>query len=139
VWWIKLTHVGFRAHVKIASRIVSYRTYESRLLRWTSSSDNGTDPLDSEQYRTKFMSLCLTVCVLTRGRLRSQSRAASANPRQQSKQWVDWSWVNGSNGSVFWIGHVYRSSVSVDTLSPITHLHIHLKLVVKATFVVGDN
>jgi len=22
VWWIKLTHVGFRAHVKIASRIV---------------------------------------------------------------------------------------------------------------------
>jgi len=25
VRWIKLTHVGFRAHVKIASRIVSYR------------------------------------------------------------------------------------------------------------------
>ena len=25
VWYIKLTHVGFRAHVKIASKIVSYR------------------------------------------------------------------------------------------------------------------
>jgi len=27
VLWIKLTYVGFRAHVKIASRIVSYRVH----------------------------------------------------------------------------------------------------------------
>ena len=30
VRWTKLTHVGFRAHVKIASRIVSYRIVLSR-------------------------------------------------------------------------------------------------------------
>jgi len=53
----------------------------------------------------------------------------------QSKQWVDGSWVNGSNGSVFLDGS-YGSWV--DALSPMTHLYIYRKHVVKATFVVGD-
>ena len=46
---------------------------------------------------------------------------------------------HGSNGSVFWItagmGHMGR----LDAVSFMTHLHIYLKHVVKATFVVGDN
>ena len=54
----------------------------------------------------------------------------------QSKQWVDGSWVNGSNGPVF-LDRSYGSWV--DALSLITHLHIYRKHVVKATFVVGDN
>jgi len=32
VRWIQLTHVGFRAHVKIASRIISYRIVSYRML-----------------------------------------------------------------------------------------------------------
>ena len=36
-------------------------------------------------------------------------------------------WVNGSNGSVFWMGHMGHGSM--------THLHIYRKHVVKATFV----
>jgi len=40
-------------------------------------------------------------------------------------QWVEWvSFLDGS-----W----------VDALSPMTHLHIYRKHVIKATFVVGDN
>jgi len=43
-------------------------------------------------------------------------------------RWVKWvSFLDGSYGS--W----------VDALSPVTHLHIYRKHVVKATFVVGDN
>ena len=29
----------------------------------------------------------------------------------QNKQWVDGSWVNGSNGPVFWIGHMGHGSM----------------------------
>jgi len=52
---------------------------------------------------------------------------------QQSKHRVDGSWVNGS---VFWMDHMGHM---VDALSPMTHLHIYRKHVVKATFAVGDN
>ena len=37
VRYIKLTHVGFRAHVKIASQIVSYRIVSYRLAHGTST------------------------------------------------------------------------------------------------------
>jgi len=33
---------------------------------------------------------------------------------EHSKQWVDGSWVNGSNGSVFWMGHMGHGSMHVD-------------------------
>jgi len=33
---------------------------------------------------------------------------------EQSRQWVDGSWVSGSNGSLFWMGHVGHGSVHVD-------------------------
>ena len=42
VWYIKLIHVGFRAHVKIASRIVSYCNI-LRNLSTTISEANVTD------------------------------------------------------------------------------------------------
>ena len=60
----------------------------------------------------------------------SDALTASSSVRagHQSKQWVD-----GSNGQCFgWV-------IWVDALSPMTHLHIYRKHVVKATFAVGDN
>ena len=48
----------------------------------------------------------------------------------QSKQWVDGSWVGGSHGSVFLDGS-YGSWG--DALSPTTHLHIYQKHEVNAT------
>jgi len=44
-------------------------------------------------------------------------------------------------GSIGQMGQFLDGSYgsSVDALSPMTHLHIYLKHVVKATFVVGDN
>ena len=35
-------------------------------------------------------------------------------PSNQSRQWVDGSCVNGSNGSLFWMGHMGHGSVHVD-------------------------
>ena len=53
---------------------------------------------------------------------------------QQSKHRVDGSM--GQMGQFFWMGHMGHM---VDALSPMTHLHIYRKHVVKATFAVGDN
>ena len=54
----------------------------------------------------------------------------------QSKQWVDGSCVNGSNGSVFWMGHMGHGSMHFHPW-PIC-IFTDRKHVVKATFVVGD-
>ena len=39
---------------------------------------------------------------------------ADLTPGKQSRQWVDGSCVNGSNASLFWMGHVGHGSVDVD-------------------------
>jgi len=106
---------------RIASKQLAIKLYASILLVTSlkSFSDSATHlGLDISRPKTKL-----------------QNIGSGPKPPDQSKQWVDGSWVNGSNGSVFSDGSYL---LWVDALSSMTHLHIYRKHVVKATYVVGD-
>jgi len=55
VRWIELTHVGFRAHVKIASRVVSYRIVSHRIVQPRRQTDATTCGRHAETGRALYV------------------------------------------------------------------------------------
>ena len=58
---MKLTYVGFRAHVKIASRIVSYRVSVGPRFETTGRIDRARDDDDAMSCCSETMRVCVSV------------------------------------------------------------------------------